>query len=363
MEETTKSALPALSKHPAEWEAFARELGTARGTVCVLGATDTGKTTLCSYLLRALCDRGLRVAYLDADLGQSTLGPPATLSLAIYSGSSPALPLYGILPHRMVFIGATSPEGHLLATTVGVWRLVEEARSAGSEVLLVDTSGLVYGGAARELKFQKIRLLRPDYLAALQRGGEVEHLLLPHERSGVRVVRLPVSDQALRHSREQRQAFRQRRFREYFRGARGLEIALDRVGVYGLPLGSGTRMDFRELNRLSRMLDALVIYGERSPDVLFLVVEGGCGRDRIFSVKEEFGVREVLVVERTDLQSLLLGLNDSRQFTLGLGILQEIDFRAGRLRVVTPLPHLGEVSQIAFGSLRVDPSGTELGKV
>jgi polynucleotide 5'-hydroxyl-kinase GRC3/NOL9 len=263
----------------------------------------------------------------------------------------------------MVFIGATSPEGHLLATTVGVWRLVEEARSAGSEVLLVDTSGLVYGGAARELKFQKIRLLRPDYLVALQRGGEIEHLLLPHERSGVRVVRLLVSDQALRHSREQRQAFRQRRFREYFRGAVPQEISLDRVVIYGLPLGTGNRMDFRELNRLSRMLDAIVIYGERSPDILFLVVEGGCGRDRIFSVKEEFGVREVLVVERADLPSLLLGLNDSRQFTLGLGILQEIDFRAGRLRVVTPLPHLGEVSQVAFGSLRVDPSGTELGKV
>lgn len=361
-----KSALPALSKHPAEWQAFARELETARGTVCVLGATDTGKTTLCGYLLQALGDSagdGGRVAYLDADLGQSTLGPPATLSLAIFSGSSPAVPLFEIPPQRMVFIGATSPEGHLLATTVGLWRLVEEARQSGCDVLLVDTSGLVYGGAARELKFQKIRLLRPDYLVALQRGGEIEHLLLPHERSGARVVRLPVSDQALRHSREQRQAFRQRRFREYFRGAESREIPLDRIGIYGLPLGTGSRMDFRELNRLSRMLDALVIYGERSPDILFLIVEGGCGRDRIFSVKDDFGVREVLVVERTDLQSLLLGINDRRQFTRGLGILQEIDVRAGRLRLISPLSHLEEIAQVAFGSLRVDPSGVELGKV
>ena len=45
----------------------------------VVGASDTGKTTLTAYLAGALAARGETVAVVDADVGQSEIGPPTTV--------------------------------------------------------------------------------------------------------------------------------------------------------------------------------------------------------------------------------------------------------------------------------------------
>jgi polynucleotide 5'-hydroxyl-kinase GRC3/NOL9 len=67
---------------PPAWDKI--DLREARGTLMVIGATDTGKSTFAQYLYRRLCaDPGRRVAYLDGDPGQSRLGPPTTMTLAL----------------------------------------------------------------------------------------------------------------------------------------------------------------------------------------------------------------------------------------------------------------------------------------
>ena len=67
---------------PKEWFALLDVLTEEKGMTIVLGETDTGKTTLANFLIFNLCQRGSRVALVDADIGQSTLGPPATIGLA-----------------------------------------------------------------------------------------------------------------------------------------------------------------------------------------------------------------------------------------------------------------------------------------
>ncbi len=44
-----------------------------KGTAILLGATDTGKTTLAKFLIFNLCQRGLKVALVDADIWQSSI--------------------------------------------------------------------------------------------------------------------------------------------------------------------------------------------------------------------------------------------------------------------------------------------------
>jgi len=54
--------------------------------VYVVGATDSGKTTLCRYLVDEAAAR-TRTAYVDCDTGQSRLGPPTTEGMALYPGT------------------------------------------------------------------------------------------------------------------------------------------------------------------------------------------------------------------------------------------------------------------------------------
>ena len=47
--------------------------------VLFIGDVDTGKTTLITYILNKLVKQGLKVGIIDADIGQSDVGPPTTI--------------------------------------------------------------------------------------------------------------------------------------------------------------------------------------------------------------------------------------------------------------------------------------------
>jgi hypothetical protein len=66
---------------PAAWRKI--DLGSLEGTLMVLGEPDVGKSTFSQYLYRRLCTALPQVAYLDGDPGQSVLGPPCTMTLAM----------------------------------------------------------------------------------------------------------------------------------------------------------------------------------------------------------------------------------------------------------------------------------------
>jgi polynucleotide 5'-hydroxyl-kinase GRC3/NOL9 len=125
---------------PPQWSRL--EMGALRGTVMVIGASDTGKSTLARYLYQAMCREGVPAAYLDADVGQSTLGLPTTSNVAL-----PAGPGDDRFPPRgaqvRYFVGATTPRGHMLPLVVGAYRLQQKALALGAEAIVVDTTGLV----------------------------------------------------------------------------------------------------------------------------------------------------------------------------------------------------------------------------
>jgi polynucleotide 5'-hydroxyl-kinase GRC3/NOL9 len=205
----------------------------------VIGATDTGKTTLVTALARALASGGFRTAVLDADLGQSEIGPPTTIGLGEVGDDLDQLGQVRVL--ALHFVGTTSPVGNLLGTLVGTRALLDRARALGFERVVIDTSGLVSGDVGRALKQAKMELLDPGLVVCLERAGECGPIVEGYRGvSRPRILRLPASPLARSRAPEERRQHRQRRLAAYFAGARRRELALDRVGVRvpgGEPLG------------------------------------------------------------------------------------------------------------------------------
>lgn len=214
---------------PSAWEALEPERMT--GTLLVIGASDRGKSTLVRWLVERLLQRPQKVGWLDGDIGQSTLGVPATMNLAVLE----RLPEDPPPPQETFFVGATSPRGHMLPTLVGLELLKEHAVKEGAAAVVVDTTGLVVGetgGGA--LKQWKIELLRPEVVIALQRDGELEHILAPLRRDRrFALHELPVAAGIAARSPEERAGRRRRLFRRYFEKSRPLRIGLEDVPVYG----------------------------------------------------------------------------------------------------------------------------------
>lgn len=213
---------------PPAWERL--RLERLRGTLLIVGASDVGKSTFARYAYQRLCAAGIRTAYLDGDPGQSTLGPPAAMMVALGEPGSADFPPRG--PVWRWFVGAVSPQAHMLPVVVGGARLAQAAYRAGAEVILYDSSGLI----SPALKWAEIDLLQPAAVMGIQRRDELQPLLLPWRRSRrVRVIDLPCSSLARRRDVPARQAHRAKQFEQYMRHAQPLDVDWSRRAVLPAP--------------------------------------------------------------------------------------------------------------------------------
>jgi polynucleotide 5'-hydroxyl-kinase GRC3/NOL9 len=282
---------------PSDWEEILA--APLRGTIMITGAPDTGKSTLARYLHERLGAAGRRVACLDGDPGQTSLGPPATMTLV--TGGGPDDPPSGRRWRR--FVGAVSPRGHMLPMLVGAAALAAAARHDGADVLIYDTSGLVdpaQGGTA--LKLAKIDLLRPATVIAIQREDELEPLLEALRRCRwLHLAELRPSPAVEPRDPAARRARRAERFAAYFRGARSVVLRWDRLAVW------------------PNSADAA--HSQSAP---------------VFTFRQ------------------LVALEDAGGFVLGLGIVQATDARTREVTLLTPLASPTEIEALRLGDLTVD---------
>jgi polynucleotide 5'-kinase involved in rRNA processing len=189
----------------------------ARGVTMLVGGLDTGKSTLARNIARASVDAGLTAAILDADIGQSSVGPPTTVGLKLVREPADLEPETLARADAMTFVGTTSPQGHLLPLVSGSRLLLDLARAEGADQVVVDTTGLVSGVFGQVLKFHKIGLLRPDVVVGLERGEELEPLLGVIRRFyAAEVMALPVPAEVVPTSVERRAVLREESMRRYF---------------------------------------------------------------------------------------------------------------------------------------------------
>jgi polynucleotide 5'-hydroxyl-kinase GRC3/NOL9 len=355
-----------MTAHPQEievlpaWQPALDYLRAQPGTILVLGATDTGKSTLTRVVVETLQRAGLSLAWIDGDVGQSDLGPPTTIGMTMVTPSTSLQE--EIHAQALRFVGSVSPSGHLLPMVVGTHRMVQLARARGAQAVVINTSGMVYGGPARALNLHLIDVIKPDNILALQRASEIEHLLRPIERqSGLRVFRLPVSTKVKQWSLDARRAIRQESFRAYFADARQQELRFSQVSFQNIFLGSGARLSEKQLADAASALDAPVVYGERSSDGVYLVVNGRYRGHNLYILQEAFRVERVYVTLLIDFEDRLLGLCDATNDLLALGLMGQVDWVGGRVFILTPLSthSLDQVRVIQFGALRVDRLGQE----
>ncbi|MGH2676281.1 MAG: Clp1/GlmU family protein [Actinomycetota bacterium] len=188
-----------------------------RGVTMLVGGLDTGKSTLARRIARAGVEAGVLVGLLDADVGQSTTGPPTTVGLRLCRTAADLEPEALARADHLAFVGSTSPQGHLLPLVTGARLLLDRARASGAEIVVVDTTGLVSGVYGQILKFNKVGLLQPELVVGLARGQELEPVLGVLRRFyPAEVLSIDVHPEVVPTSVEQRAQNREDSMRRYF---------------------------------------------------------------------------------------------------------------------------------------------------
>lgn len=342
---------------PAAWEPA---LAAARqgGVLFLVGGSDSGKSTLAAVLLAEAGRAGRTAAVVDADVGQSSIGPPTCLSLAF--AAQPPQTLGELRPEALEFLGVPSPIGHLLGMAVGVSRLAGLARARGAETVVVDTTGLVDGSVARALKTAEVQLVQPDLVIALQWEDELEHLLQAYRSRGEpAVLRLRPSARVKTRSREQRAARRAHVLADYFRDAVEHVFAWDRVPLENTAWTTGRELPGHLRAHAEQLLGCEVLYAERGTGVFLITSERPDGY-ALRELKEVYGAG-TRAVEAAALPGLLVGLLGARGETLAVGLLDAVRFRERELKIVAPPLDPQHVRALRLGSLRISRDGSQLG--
>ena len=143
----------------------------ASGVSMLIGGLDTGKTTLALRAVRLALESGRTPVLVDADVGNSTIGPPACVGMKVFN--SPADLEKLDQPDGLHFVGTVTPSRLVLQHVVATAVMAEKARRVG-DVVIIDTTAVASGVSGETLKYHKSELCRPEKIIALQRGEEME---------------------------------------------------------------------------------------------------------------------------------------------------------------------------------------------
>lgn len=209
------------------WDGALDRAARSRLTL-VVGGVDTGKTSLVTFLANGLLARGFRIGVVDADLGQSEIGPPTTVGLGRVTRALTRLGDADVA--GLSFVGSTSPQGHVRSTVTATQRMAERAFRLGLERVVVDTCGLIEGPLGEILKRQKIERLDPDLVICLERQEECEPILaMCGGKRRPEILRLSVGERARRRSPLERRRYRQAAVDRYFHGATPRHLAVSEL--------------------------------------------------------------------------------------------------------------------------------------
>lgn len=316
------------------------DLNDKERVILLLGKVDTGKTTFTLLLADRLISEGKKVAIVDADPGQSDIGPPGTLGLGFPENRIDKLS--DISPIKLAFVGSTSPGGPFLWPTIwGLLDLVDFARK-NRDVVVIDSSGLITGRDGYILAKSKVLAIRPDLTIFLGEEREYFHLIDEFSKY-TRVVVLPSPAGVRTKTIEERRTNRIRMWKAYFRGSIEVEFTWDNLRLGGFPyFGIGIPLDRMALQKMSLKFGTKVLWAEEYN-----------GKVKILTASYPDGVIDANCewIHIGSLRHTLLGL-EGRNGLIDVGLVLDIDER--RLLVKTPCTKINEVSKVLLSKLKVD---------
>jgi polynucleotide 5'-hydroxyl-kinase GRC3/NOL9 len=325
-------------------------------TVLVMGGVDSGKTSFCTFLVNAAVKEKLRTAVIDADLGQSDVGPPSTVGFNFVA--EPVKDLFEIDARDAVFVGSTSPSGAISKVIDALTCLKARVLEEGADFLVINTDGWVEGEEASAYKVRLAETVGCSAVVGMQHENELNPIL--DALHGIKVVSVDSPQLIQPRSREKRKLLRELSYKKYMKGAKMQSFGLGWVKVEGSLLGSGVPLHRKRLEALRNLLKKSPVYSEETVEAIFVVLKMSkyVTEEQIEASEQYFGKRVKVILEG-DETGLLVGLKDEEDKFLGIGILHEVDYKRKTLKIYTPVsekPHT-----LCFGQIKLNKNFREIG--
>jgi polynucleotide 5'-hydroxyl-kinase GRC3/NOL9 len=155
-------------------------------SIMLVGPTDSGKTTLSTYIINEAIRNALKPAIIDADIGQGDLAPPNAIGCGI--AAKQILDLREVSTKYFAFIGSTNPTGFERLITRSVKTLFNKLKKEEDEnkndvnLIIINTDGYITGNGLI-CKVSVANELRPHIIICLGENSSSPSPLVHHFRS------------------------------------------------------------------------------------------------------------------------------------------------------------------------------------
>jgi len=342
---------------PESWEtAVSTVLATAhRPTiVMIIGAIDVGKTSFCAYLANRALKEKRSVAIIDADLGQSDVGPPSTIGSCRVT--KPIRDPFEMSAENVCFIGVTSPSSAVTEVVEAIARMTEKALTLG-DLLVVNTDGWVEGEDAVRYKLALAKRVKPGIVIGIQEQNELTFLL--GALTETQNIAVEPSSALRKRDREERKLLRELGYKKYLKGAAVQSFPLSWIGISGVPFGSGAPTSQDHMSKIVEHIGTTPIYSEETANSIFIALRKDQWADEeIAKTLEDTLNKRLKIVWEGDEEGLLVALHDKDGNFLGIGIIEQLDYDRRVLKVYTNVKK--GIASIRVGQVKLDKSGREL---
>jgi polynucleotide 5'-hydroxyl-kinase GRC3/NOL9 len=345
---------------PKSWEDAANtilDLKSLPVIVMIVGGIDSGKTSFSAYLANKALKMKRTVAMIDADLGQSDVGPPSTIGSCRIT--KPIRDPFEISAENVCFIGVTSPGGAVPKVIDGIAKVKEKVMKRGASLLIVNTDGWIDGEDAIRYKVALAKQVKPDIVVAIQEKNELTFLLgALIETQNLAIESSPA---VRKRDREERRLLRELSYKKYLKGATVESFPLSWIRISGVTFGTGAKPSRERMNKIAEHLGTTPIYCEETPSSIFMVLSKEQWADEeIAASLEGIMKKKIKIVWQGDEEGLLVALHNKDENFLGIGILQETDYERRVLKIFTRVK--SGVASIHVGQMKLDRTGKELGQ-
>ncbi len=314
---------------PSEWRSVAEELKDREGLVAaVYGAADSGKTSLATLLTNYIVAEGM-VAFMDFDVGQSSICPPTTIGLV--SLRRPVPDVSTLRAERSEAVGYTSPSPVIPRHIEAAERLITHARGS-SEKIVADMDGWVAGEGAARHKVLLLKALGASVMLSIGDVlGEVRSFC---DENGVELRVLPPPAKVRKREHTARKRLREMAYERFLRNSIVRKIQASWVRL------ESTWEERRPHHILASLISMASKYLEESGKI---------------SEYNDHRVLDELGKERRGFLSYVYDMNN--RFS-GIGLLLSLNLQKNYLRIYTPFQ--GQMSRIVVGSIILSFKGEEL---
>ncbi len=339
------------------WEAIANEVVESRGIAVVVGPVDSGKTSLSTMIANVALSRGLKVAVIDADIGQGDLAPPGFIALKFYD--RPTLWLREFKGDVLRFVGYITPTYPTAAERLisAVRDLVQIARDRGSEVIVVNTDGWISGYSAIEHKLDLVKSVRPTHLLVLD-DQLAQRFEIALRRSNVKVVRVPRPKVVRERNRIDRRVLRRQHYQSFFQNAKRICLDLSSLYIVGSCLFSGNTLSPDKVGDIAKALGLEPSYAAELEDLIVVFVEIDRALDSA-QLRELVG-KDVYIITRSTVKGVLAAVLDGDLNEVAPALIDYMSIAENKICIATEWN--GEIRGLMIGRIKLSENWEEVGK-